>query len=83
MPLTGYTWSKTKILIQASNIQIFMNFVCYPLMATKSKRLMHKRYKGKRNGQRLNYKYCPQQRLIARLASQLRMTEVGVIEQNS
>lgn len=42
---------------------------------------MHKRYKGKRNGRRLNYKYCPQQRLIARLASELRMTEVGVIEQ--
>jgi hypothetical protein len=42
---------------------------------------MHKRYKGKRNGQRLNYKYRPQRRLIARLASELSMSEINIVEQ--
>lgn len=58
-----------------------MNFICYPLMATESKRLMHKRYKGKRNGRQLKYKYRPQRRLIERLAAETGMTEVNVIEQ--
>lgn len=49
-------------------------------MTDRSKCLMVKRYKGKRGGLPLIYKYRPRQSLIGRLASELNMSESSIRE---
>lgn len=54
---------------------------CYFLMGTPSQRLMLKRYKGKRGGIRLFYKYRPRRGLIQRLAFELNSSETAIREE--
>lgn len=58
-----------------------MKLICYPLMKTKSRRLMVKR--KRKNGRKLGftYHYNPRSDLISRLASELKMSEKAVREQ--
>lgn len=58
-----------------------MKLICYPLMGTKSKRLMIKR--TRKNGRKLGktYHYVPRNDLIARLVYELNMDEEAVRKQ--
>lgn len=58
-----------------------MNLICYPLMGTKSKRLMVKRKRS--NGRKLGktYHYTPRTDLISRLAYELNMNEKAIRKQ--
>jgi len=58
-----------------------MNLICYPLMGTKSKRLMVKRFNKKRSQDGKIYHYEPKRDLISRLAEELNMSKLAVKEQ--
>jgi hypothetical protein len=58
-----------------------MQLICYPLMGTKTKRLMVKR--TRKNGRKVGntYHYVPRTDLIKRLTQELQMSEKAVRKQ--
>lgn len=52
-----------------------MDLIVYPLLGTKCKRLMKRRWRTKRWGLRQPYRYRPQYRLILRLMEELKLPE--------
>lgn len=58
-----------------------MQLLCYPLLGTKTRRLMRRRWRSKRWGLRQPYRYRPQYRLILRLMSETGMSEQAVRQQ--
>lgn len=55
-----------------------MQLICFPLLQTKSKRLIQKRIKAKRGFTTIYYKYRPKAELVERLAQELGITEEQV-----
>ncbi|OKH47295.1 hypothetical protein NIES2101_23950 [Calothrix sp. HK-06] len=58
-----------------------MELMCFPLLHSRSKRLIQKRIKTKRAGTTIYYKYRPKQELIERLSEELRMSQKQIRKQ--